>query len=208
MERLEKFKQRPLSWSSINSYNYSPKDWYEHYIEDVKFHATKKMLFGNIIGQKLSSDPTFLPEVKRYNIFEKELTALIELEDKKIKLIGYLDSMDMDTKAFYEYKTSSSTTRWTQETAEATGQILFYMLLLWINYGIRPEDISCHLFYIPVRQKENFDMELSGEEVQCFEVKHTSEEVIKFGKYIEKMHDRMIKYIEKKLSPVTPCSKK
>lgn len=207
MERLEKFKERPLSWSSINSYLRSPKDWYSQYIEGVKFHATKKMLFGNVIGQKLSSDPTFLPEVKRYNIFEKELTALIELEDKKIKLIGYLDSMDMDTKAFYEYKTSSSTTRWTQETAENTGQILFYMLLLWINYGIIPEDISCHLFYIPVRQKENFDMELSGEEVQCFEVKHTSEEVVKFGKYIEKMHDRMIKYVEKKLSPVLVAKK-
>ena len=185
-------KKRPLSWSSLSSFEYDKIKWAKKYIDGEEEPPTKEMLFGNTVGGRISSDPLFLPEVPRYEIFEKKLIGKIG----DIKLIGFLDSFQKDPMAILEYKTSSSEKRWNQSSAEEHRQILFYLGLLWLNYGVQPELIKCDLVYIPVEEKGDFSMGLAKKSVQIFNIKHTTMEVLNFLNYVKKVHAEMIKYAE------------
>src|SRR6202000_2496265 len=98
----------------------------------------------------------------------------------KINILGYLDAFQESPCNFLEFKTSSNTKRWTQKTAEDHGQMLFYFALIWLNYAIPPEKISARLVYIPCRENGGFEIELSDDPVQIFEVKKTSVDVLNF----------------------------
>ena len=186
-------KQRPLSWSQISSFEFDPEQWYKKYILGEKQEETGPLLFGKLIGERLAGDPAFLPEVPRYKHMEKKFTGRIG----DIELIGYLDSFCPDKKSILEYKTSSNAKRWNQAKAEEHGQLLFYHLLVWLNYGVLPE--TCHLCYLPCRETGSFEIELTGEPVQIFEVKKTAVDVLKFGNYIKTIRKQMIQYcIDKK----------
>lgn len=185
--------KRPLSWSAISSFVYNKEEFFDKYVLGKKPESNNKMLFGNEIGARLSSDPKFLPEISRYKIYEKCLTA--KLGD--ISLIGFLDNYDPKTHAFHEFKTSSSTTRWTEKSAKEHGQLLFYKFLLYKNYGIDPSKIKCTLFYIPVEETGDFSMKLSNEPIQSFEVEHSITDIIKFAGYIKKTYEEMADYVKK-----------
>lgn len=182
---------KPLSWSSIASFQYNKESWYKKYILKEKQEDSEQMLFGKAVGSALANDKNFLPEVPRYSVFEKELKAKIG----DIKLIGYLDSFDPETKAFIEYKTSSNKKKWTKKTAQEHGQILLYLFLIWKNYGIPPENVDVSLIYIPVNDKGDFSMEISpDEEIQIFEVNHTTVEVLRFAQFIKDIYKEMQLY--------------
>ncbi len=184
---------RPLSWSCISSFEYDREGWYKKYILNEVQEPNKEMLFGNVVGGKLASDPSFLPDVPRYKHFEKKLEGRIG----NIVILGYLDAFDPDTKKkFHEYKTSSNTKKWTKKSVQEHGQLLFYKLLIWLNYEIPPEEITCHLHYIPVEENGSFEMQLSKESHQSFEAKHTTLDVLNFGRYIVKTYQDMVKYVE------------
>src|SRR3990167_2225728 len=138
--------KRPLSWSAISSFQYSPGQWYAKYILGHKEPESEAMKFGKKIGEKLSSDASFLPEVLRYKVFEKELGGRIG----DIPLVGFLDGFQEKPMAFVEYKTSGNTKKWTSKSVASHGQLDFYFFLLWLNYKVPPEKIKCNLVYIPV----------------------------------------------------------
>jgi hypothetical protein len=189
---LDKLNSRPLSWSSLSSWEYDKDQWAKKYLDGIETPPTKEMIYGNIIGGKLSNDPTFLPEVPRYKIFEKKLEAIVG--KKKIKIIGFIDSFCPDTKNFYEYKTSSNKNRWTNKKAQEHGQILFYMLLIWINYGVPPEKLKSSLHYIPVEENGSFEMQLSTDSIKHFDTNHNTIELLKFGVFIQKKYKEMEKF--------------
>lgn len=198
-QRIKKLKEcinkhRPLSWSAISSFEYSKDDFYSKYVLGEKTDPNSKMLFGNEVGGRLATEPNFLPEIPRYEIYEQKLAGKID----DIHLIGYLDNFCPETKNFHEFKTSSSKTRWTQEKAQEHGQIMFYKFLIYQNYGIDPSTIKCNLFYIPVEEAGDFSMKLSNEPIQCFEVIHSVTDIIKFGNYIKKIWQKMQDFVEKK----------
>lgn len=190
-------RQRPLSWSSISSFNYNREEWYDRYILGKKSDDSAAMLAGKRIGERLASDQTFLPQVPRYDTYEKELRAKIG----EIYLIGFLDSFNSKTKDFLEYKTSSNKKKWTQKSCNEHGQILMYLFLLWKNYGITPEQIKVKLVYIPVKESGDFSINLSGEPAQVFEIKHTTVEVLKFASLIKQTYQEMQEYVTNRLSP-------
>ncbi len=186
-------RHRPLSWSALSAFEYNKEQFYSKYIEGIKTDPTPKMLYGNVVGERIASDANFLPEISpRYKIYEKKLEGKIG----EICLTGFLDNYCPDTHAFHEFKTSSSKTRWTQKSANEHGQILFYKLLIWLNYQIPPEQVKCRLWYIPVHENGSFEMELSKELIQSFEVKHTSADVLKFGNYIKQVWKEMEEFVE------------
>lgn len=188
---IEHCKTRPLSWSAISSFEWDPEQWYQRYVMNIRDPENIQMKFGKKIGEKLASDPTFMPDVLRYPQFEKSLEA----EVFGIKIIGFLDSFDPETKAFFEYKTSSNTKKWKQQSAYEHGQILMYMLLIWINYGVTPENIKSSLFYIPVHEI-NGKMKLTTLPNQSFSVSHTTQEVLKFGSKIKNITIEMERYAQ------------
>lgn len=190
MKQTFPFQSRPLSWSAMSSFRYSPEQWARKYLDGTQDPANKEMLYGNEIGTRLATDPTFLPEVTRYDIFEKKLTARIN----DIELIGFFDSFKEDATAFAEYKTSSNPKKWTQKSAEDHGQLLFYKFLIWKNYGIPPEQVDCTLFYIPVRETPAFGMELAPHPVKAFKVRKTAVDVLNFANYIKDTYAEMYEY--------------
>lgn len=189
---LDKLHSKPLSWSAISSFEYSVEQWSRKYLDGKYEEPNELMKFGNIVGGRIATDPEYLPAVERYSVFEKKLTAKIERKGlSKIELVGLFDSFDPETKFFYEYKTSSNTSRWTLETAKEHGQILFYLFLIWKNYGVPPEKIKIKLFYIPVITKGDFTMEVVESGIQQFPIEHTCLGILKFADYIKHTYAKM-----------------
>ncbi len=182
----------PLSWSSLSAFAWNRRDWYKKYLLGERQPDTPPLIFGKQVGYKLQHDPTFLTEVPRLPIFEKKLTG--KLGD--INLVGYLDAFSDNPMSFMEYKTSSNDTRWSQKKAEEHGQMMFYFLLIWLNYQIPPEEIEAALVYIPCRENGAFDIELTGDPAQVFPVKKTIPDLIKFGEFVKKTYANMQKYVE------------
>jgi hypothetical protein len=197
MDLINTWKQRKMSWSQIASWEYDKEQWYSKYILGEEQSTNAQMLFGNVIGQKLASDPSFLPQVLRYKVFEKEFNA--KLSD--FVITGYLDSYCPDTYNFYEYKTSSNPNKWTQKSVNSHGQLVFYKALIYLCEKIRPENIKCKLFYIPVNQSGGFEMELTkNAKIQSFDFDNTTTiEVLKFLNYIKKTRKQMESYAQKRL---------
>lgn len=187
---LIKLKSKPLSWSAIGSWQYSKKQWAKKYLEGINELPNEQMKFGNYVGNRIATDPDYLPAVLRYDVFEKKFTAKIG----KLDLIGYLDSYHSEDKHFYEYKTSSNEDKWNHKSANEHGQILFYLFLIWKNHGVPPEEIDIKLFYIPVATGGDFKMYVVEEGIKNFDVKHTTMEVLNFAKYITDTYKEMEKF--------------
>jgi hypothetical protein len=182
---------RPMSWSAMASFHYDPWQFFDKYVLRKRQETNPAMEFGKEVGNKLISDPAFLPDVLRYPVFEQQLKGKV----MGIPIIGFLDSFDPETKNFYEYKTSSNPRKWTAKTAQEHGQLMFYKLLIHLNYKVRPEDIDCKLFYIPCEETEDFKVKLSGEKVQSFDVKHTTADIIAFGRYMVDTYKKMEEFV-------------
>jgi len=174
------FKKRPISWSSISSWNYSKEQWARKYIDGIIEPANPAMTFGKAVGEELAKNPKFLPFVPRYSIFEHKLEA----EIGNIKLIGFLDTYEPN-KAFREYKTHG-TTPWTQKRVNSHEQIDMYCLLLYLTEKIKPSDISIHLDAIPVQTKNDFSMEINQNlPILSFETKRTTKDILIFANKIK-----------------------
>lgn len=185
------FNLRPLSWSSMSSFEYDPEQWYRKYVLNEQQSSNAGMDFGKVIGQQIADNPNFLKTVPRYDTFEKRLESTID----DVRLVGFLDSFHSKLKHFIEYKTSANTTKWTAKSAHEHGQVLFYLFLIWKNYGIPPEKIKVQLVYIPVKENNDFSMALDEKQkIQVFDVKHTTLDVLHFASRIKKTVSAMRAY--------------
>ena len=192
---VKKLKDRPLSWSSIASWEFNKDSWTRKYLYGIVEESNDKMTFGKVIGEKIATDPTYLPDLPRYEKFEHKLEGKIS----DIPLLGYLDSFDSKTCNFLEYKSSSNEKRWHQKSAEKHGQLDFYFLLIYLNYQKKPEEVSCHLHYIPVQETVDFTtepfttkMEVTPDAlIQSFPVKKTMKDILSFAKYLKDTYAAM-----------------
>lgn len=189
------FPSRPFSWSQMSSFAFSKSSWYDKYCvhgeckrniciykeEDCPVSRTSpEMLFGNVCGGLLASDPSYLPEVERAAIFEHELRSTVG----DIELLGFLDSFCSEKKILLEYKTSRDKKKWTYKSASLHRQLDFYAFLIYQNYKIKPEELTIKLVYIPCHIQEGA-MALSGEAPKTFNVKKTLGEVLSFANEIK-----------------------
>jgi len=184
-------KKRPLSWSAISSFHYNREEWFNRYILNQKQQENASMYAGKAIGNKIESDPTYLPEVPRLPVFEKKMLGVLD----KVPLIGYLDSYCPDTHAFNEYKTSKNKDRWTHKTAHDHGQLDMYTFLIWLNTKTKPEDIKINLVYIPVEETDDFSIVVSKEPIVILPVKKTMVDIIKFASHIKHTYKAMGEYV-------------
>jgi len=192
----EKFKKRPLSWSSISQFRYDPEVWYDKYINGAKQRATGPIVFGKNVGERLASEPQFLPEVPRLKEYEHELLVKIG----KIQCIGYLDNFDLEGKSFSEFKTGK---KWTQEKANTHGQIDMYAAMIYLKYGIKPEDLDIKLIWLPTEEKQDFKTDfVKNMKPVIFPVKKTMRDILLFMAEIQVVHKEMLKYIKSKDIPL------
>lgn len=176
---------RPLSWSSISSFEYSPEEWYRRYILGEKSIDTREMEFGKLIANSFSTDKPLAP-VKLYEIVEYPLTVVFN----GIPLMGYVDTYDPKTHNFREFKTGKKI--WDQKRANEHGQLKMYALLLFIMHKVKPENYKIHLDWIPTQDNGDFSISfVEPIKVYTFEVKLTMKDIVIFGAYIKDTYKRM-----------------
>lgn len=195
--RIEKFLKRPLSWSSINSFKYDPDEWYEKYINGKRGRDTGPLIFGKNVGERLATEPQFLPGVPRLKEYEHELSVKIG----KIQCIGFLDNFDLEAKCFSEFKTGKL---WTQDKANKHGQLDMYAAMIYIKHGIKPEELSISLIWLPTEEQQDFRTDfIKDMKPVIFPIKKTMRDVLSFMAEIQIIHKQMQEYI---LQKSTACS--
>lgn len=196
-EKIKKFLKRPLSWSSINSFRYDPDEWYLKYIEGKRGRDTGPLVFGKNVGERLASEQDFLPEVPRLKEYEHELSVKIG----NIQCIGFLDNFDLESKSFAEFKTGK---KWTQDKANKHGQIDMYASMIYLKYGIKPEDLNISLIWLPTEEQQDFRTDFVKDmKPVIFPVKKTMRDILFFMAEIQVIHKEMQEYI---LQKSTACS--
>lgn len=190
MQKLN-FKERPLSWSQIASFEYSPEQWFSRYILNEKQEENASMKFGKWFGEKVATDPTFYPQIPRYPIFEQKLSVMFN----QIPIIGYIDSYDPATHSFLEYKTAK--TIWSKDKAENHGQLHLYALALYITHKKLPESIN--LVCIKTNESGDFDVSIAEPfEMVNYPVKVEMKDILLFGSRIMKVVKEMEDYLSTK----------
>lgn len=181
--------KRPISWSAISSFEYDPERWYKKYVLKREEPASKEMLFGKTLGERLASDPSFLPQVKRYPVFEYELGTVLE----KIPLIGFADGWDKESLTLGEYKTGKKA--WDQKRADEHGQLTMYCLFLYLTEHIKPELVTCELHWLPTEDRPDFSIALIDDsKVHTFTTTRTTRDVLEFGVRITQTYAAMQRY--------------
>lgn len=192
---LEKLNSRPLSWSSISSFEWNPNTWAKKYLEGIEEPKSAELIFGSWCGGKLEKDPTFLPQIERQSKMEQGFNVNLG----GIKLVGYADTFcDKTFKKLGEFKTANTKNEWTQKKVDKHGQLTLYVLFIYITYKIKPEDIEIKLWWMPTKKEEsgNFDVKISfvdniEENIKMFKTKRTMVDILKFAQYIQETYKAM-----------------
>lgn len=146
-------KNRPLSYSAINSWEWSKEQWFETYILGKK-QSSAEMTFGSKVDKKFQSDPKFLPFIPRFQHLQYKMKVVYN----KIPLVGIPDNLELKKeKMLFDLKTGVKA--WDKKRADETGQLTFYCLLLYIKHKIKPEEFTCGIHWLPTQKSENGNFE-------------------------------------------------
>jgi len=181
-------EKRPLSWSALSSFEYRPSDWYKRYVLKESTPPSIEMVFGKKVGEKLADDPDFLPHIPRLPVFEQRLSTIFD----GIPLVGYIDSFDFDNKKLLEYKTGRNI--WDKVRADKHGQIDAYLLMLYLEYQIRPEEMECAVVWMPTHIKDGKVTFVDKKRAHVFPTKRTMRQMLAFGQRIKDTWDHMEDY--------------
>lgn len=189
----EFLKKRPLSWSAISSFEWDPEQWYRRYVLGIEEDPTEELKFGKMVGERLSSDPTFMQGIPRAGVFEHEMRTTLETKNGSIPMLGFMDHLlpkfDMD-----EYKTGKKP--WTQERADTHGQIDMYLLLYFLLEKIVPEKMNVCIWWMPTKLNGDFTISFVGENKAVrFATKRTTRQVLEFAGRIKKTAEEMQAYV-------------
>lgn len=205
---------REFSWSQMSTFRWRPEDWYQKYVihgectrekdgvpsfciiagcsspECPVVATSPEMTFGKEVGEKLASDPTYLPEVPRLPIFEHKLAV----EFQGIPLVGYIDALCLESKQLGEYKTGRKI--WDKKRADGHQQINFYLLGLYLTEKIKPEEFTCNIYWMPTHIHEGKVAFIDPFAVHTFKANRTMADVMRFGQEIIDMRKAMLEYYE------------
>lgn len=189
---LDRLHSRPISWSNISSWEYDKKQWARKYLDLIKDPPSREMVFGSMIGKKLETDPTFLPQIERHSKMEHEFKASIS----GITLIGYADTFcDVTHTKLGEFKTGKKA--WDQKRVDEHRQITMYCLMNFIAMKVKPEDVEIKLWWMPTVELEDFSIafvEPIEENIRSFTTQRTMKDILHFAAYIKKVYAEMEEY--------------
>jgi len=191
---LDILHSKNLSPSAINSFLWNKEQWFDSFILG-NFKKSKEMDFGSMIDLRIQNDPTFLPHLPRYEYMQAELTYTLG----NIKLKGKPDGFNLKkNKTLSDYKTGRNP--WTQAKVDDCLQLKFYLLLLYLNKQIKPEDFTCKIHWLETKESDDFkSVEFIKEEnIQTFETKYTLTDLLKLVVYIKDIYKQMEAYCQNK----------
>lgn len=208
-------KDRPFSWSALSSFEWNKEQWWNRYClhGECKRDDTEKgetafctvfngfnpqcpviatsveMTFGKVFAESVEDGKALAP-VTILNHPEYKF----EVEYEGIKLLGFVDSFDDKTcRELVEYKTGK--TPWTQSKVDKHGQIDFYLAMNWIANGVKPEEVSVTLEWIPTQDWINGTIRFAPPiTVKRFKTKRTSGDIGRFLHRIKETRKEMERY--------------
>ena len=191
-EQIKKFLARPYSWSNHSAFrDYDKELWYAKYILGEKTPENKRMTFGKLVGTRIETDPTYIPQLPR-GIMEYGVEVMMD----DIALVGYMDAYDPETKTINEYKTSSPA-GWSQEKVDEHGQLTLYCLLLLLKEDIKPEDVTIQLHHLHTEESGDFSIKFATPfTIDTYTTKRTTKQCLMFGAEIIKLRKEMEEYIK------------
>jgi len=190
---IEVWKERPISWSQLNSWYYNKTQWANKYILGLTEEGNAGMRFGNTVGDTLGTPNSLVPLLNPYLVGVKEFELRAKMN--KYTLIGFADHYCPETKVLNENKTSQNPNRWTHKDVHEHGQLTMYGLLLMLQTGIRPDDVEMWLNFIPVREGGDFQLSVTDpNKFHRFQTKRTMQQCLQFGAEIDKTLKAMEKY--------------
>ncbi|MES2224164.1 MAG: hypothetical protein V4469_04505 [Patescibacteria group bacterium] len=187
------FNKRPLSYSSISSFEYNKEKWYETYILG-KRQSSRQLTFGSSIDLRLQNDPTFLPMIPRCPMLQHEMVVSFN----GIKLVGKPDAIDLEKYILRDYKTG--VVKWDKKRADETDQFTMYLFLVYIKYKIRPENFKCFIDWMPTCENDSFEigfMEPIEDHILQLETSRSMKDIINFGAKIKRIVKEMEEYVKK-----------
>ncbi len=195
-EHLDKLHSIPFNWSSMSSFKYNKDRWFENFIMGVRA-SSREMTFGSWADKKIQDDPSFLPSLPRYELMQHKMTVMFD----GLMLMGTPDGIDLkaEQKKLYDFKTGKQP--WTQKRAKEHGQLLMYLLLIYITEKIKPEEFECGIHWMPTQDNGDFTISFVDDienNIQTFKVKHTMRDILKFGQEIKKTYREMEQYLATK----------
>jgi len=152
------------------------------------------MHFGSYVGDRIASDPTFLPEIPRLKHFEYTL----ETTFAKVPLIVHIDNYEEGILA--EFKTGKQP--WSHSRASKHRQLDLYVAMLYLVEKIPPEKLKIDLYwaetaddYITDEYGTDDVIKLTGR-IEKYTVKKTTKDVLRILAYVVRIRKQMIAYIE------------
>ena len=150
------------------------------------YDTSKEMDYGKLIDKKIQDDPAFLPHLPRYEKMQYKML----MKMGEIELVGIPDGVDFKNKKLADYKTGKK--EWDIKRAKETGQLKFYLLLLYLVHKIKPEEFDCYIHWLPTKETGDFKIEMIEENnIKTFKVKHTMVDILNFASYIKQTHKEM-----------------
>lgn len=182
-----------ITWSSMSSFLYYDKEkWYRNYVLGIRDEPNNAMRIGIEVGERIVSDPNFIPTLERPEIFEHNLKGKLG----NVEILGHLDGSYPNLPGIDEFKTSTNKDRWDQKKVDEWGQITFYCLLYHLNFKILPEKLRLRLWSIPIAEHGDFSYTVGIPTV--YTTKRTLHDILKFGLLIRRTHMEMEEFIKSK----------
>jgi len=97
-----------------------------------------------------------------------------------------------------DYKTGKK--KWDKKRADDTGQLTFYLFLLYASKGFKPEDFTCYIHWMETTQHADLSIGFVRDmTIKTFETKRTMVDVLKFGERIKNTIKEMEKYVRERV---------
>ncbi len=177
-----------LSPSAIDTWKRDREKYIRHYFygepnSDDNIYTEFGKMFDNARAEKdRHHDNPIIDMVLQTlpRLGKPKLTLRASLPSRwgNIPLLGELDDYNPKTHDFDEYKTG--TRKWTQNLANKQHQLMFYQLMLWLNFNVTEN--KKNLIWIETKN-EGGQIELTGKIVK-FPVKITLTQLLKFSRDI------------------------
>jgi len=178
-----------LSWSQIDLWRRSKKQYAERYFYGKDGFTNNAMRYGKKFAEALETGETDGDEilelatkaVPQYAVSEYRLEATLETEAGNIKILGFLDtSEDPPSEGIREYKTG--VTPWTQKKVDKHGQLTLYATMVYLNEKKLPKKM--HLDWIQT-QNDSGVVSLTGN-IESFETTRTVGDVLEMVTIIKR----------------------
>lgn len=172
-----------ISYSQWCLWKTSPEKYKAQYFDrrdDIRFNNSGqeygKMVadaleFGQDTGDLLTDAAMLL--LPKYDIADQEFFAEVKTKHGWLRIIAKPDSMNSETKEFFEFKTGRIP--WTARKAQKHPQMIFYAVAIWLTYGVK--NYRSHLAWIETEQEGFGSVKPTGH-VQVFEVMFTDKQFL------------------------------